>query len=793
MVFPDSKFRSLSLILFLGLMFKFAYGEHLVGGDLTYKCLGKTPQGLNEYELTLSVYRDCIPSLQFPISNTPFDKNITIYIRDGRTMASFRQVGIALQDSIILELTTSDTCVSPPDNLCYTLATYKANITLPDNPNGYHLAWARCCRNRTIQNILVPESSGMILPAYIPSTDLCNNSPQFVQTLPTYICVNENFQFDHSATDEDGDSLVYSLTVPFTAGDRSDPFPIPSAPPYQTVNWRPPFDINNVMNGNPNLSVNSETGLMTVRPRQAGQYVFSLSVFEYRNGILLSEVKRDIQINVIECPINFPPEVERPVNDQVRGDTLIFYRGLESCFDFNIIDLNGPGVPEDQVNVTVKGGIFEAIYGAEATTESGLSPLPATICWAPGCDIDQLSDNRIIITAVDEDDCPGPNITHDTMYVKILPGQVFPPDMECVSVLDPSRIQITWNGLDAGSQKGFESYLIYRQEGSEWTQIATVTDPSTHTFVDSSVNAQSREYCYRVQTVKICPDLLISEPGLELCSTSGDDVEICRVSVTTDSGVEVIWNPLVVSSFTSFRIYAKAPGDGDYQVVGEVDDPTATRWLDTMNFATEGSYCYRIAVVDPCGSEIFSRPHCTVFLSIREDNDRLRINWQDYKGWTSGVSGFELFSVNEMGDQVLISEFPFDTRNYTDGSVMLEEGKYCYVVKAQEATPGCGIESFSNIACYTFVPRIFVPNAFTPNRDGHNDLFFIKGGFLREFQLSIYNRWGQLLFTTRSFEDGWDGTYRGAPVQEGVYVFRLSGTDFNGNIVERSGSITLLR
>ncbi|MEZ4830168.1 MAG: gliding motility-associated C-terminal domain-containing protein [Bacteroidia bacterium] len=792
MVFPYPYFRSFLLLLVTFLSVNPVWGEHLVGGDLTYRCLGKNAAGLNEYEITLYVYRDCIPSLQFPISNTPFDQNVTIYIRDGRTFNPVRQLNIPFQDSVILELTTSDTCVAPPTGLCYALATFKNTVALADNPNGYFLAWARCCRNRTIQNILQPESSGMILPAYIPNTAVCNNSPEFVQTLPTYICVNELFQFDHSAIDPDGDSLVYALTVPFTAGDRANPFPIPSAPPYQAVNWRPPYGVNNVMNGSPNLTVNQRTGLLRVRPRQAGQYIFSVSVYEYRNGVLLSEVKRDIQINVIDCPINLPPEVERPVNDQVKGDTLLFYRGVESCFDFNILDLNGPGVKEDKVVVVASGEVFQ--LGARFESEQGLAPLDATFCWAPSCEVDNITSSMLIIQATDDDDCPGPNVTLDTLYIKIMPGTVLPPDMECVSVLNQNTIELSWNGLKPGDRLGFQEYQIFRQVGNEWVPLASVTDPAVHSYIDSTAaNTDSRQYCYRVQTIKLCPDLLVSEPGLSLCSTSGDDIELCRVSVMRDSGVEVLWNPLNISAFNSFRIYRKGDNEQGYELVDEIFDPNASRWLDTLNPANTGSYCYRLAVVDACGSELLSQPHCTIFLNVRENNDELFLNWTPYTGWTSGVDHHELYSVPESGLDEFLSEFPAALRNYTYRTVTLEEGKYCFQVKSTESVPGCGIESWSNVACYTFVPRIYIPNAFTPNNDGNNDIFFVSGGFVRDFQLSIFNRWGTELFTSLSIENGWDGTYKGAPVQEGVYVFRFSGTDFDGQRIERSGSITLLR
>ena len=73
----------------------------------------------------------------------------------------------------------------------------------------------------------------------------------------------------------------------------------------------------------------------------------------------------------------------------------------------------------------------------------------------------------------------------------------------------------------------------------------------------------------------------------------------------------------------------------------------------------------------------------------------------------------------------------------------------------------------------TIVPDIYIPNSFTPNGDGLNDVFNIKTVYeFSEFKLVIYNRWGELLFDSDDVNKGWDGTYKGKPVPLGVYVIK---------------------
>ncbi len=92
---------------------------------------------------------------------------------------------------------------------------------------------------------------------------------------------------------------------------------------------------------------------------------------------------------------------------------------------------------------------------------------------------------------------------------------------------------------------------------------------------------------------------------------------------------------------------------------------------------------------------------------------------------------------------------------------------------------------------------IYVPNAFSPNGDGVNDLFHVLG--IRENvifkDLRIYNRWGQLVFQTDNINTGWDGTFQNTPQEIGVYVYVLHyATVFNPTtVLARQGNITLMR
>ncbi len=90
-------------------------------------------------------------------------------------------------------------------------------------------------------------------------------------------------------------------------------------------------------------------------------------------------------------------------------------------------------------------------------------------------------------------------------------------------------------------------------------------------------------------------------------------------------------------------------------------------------------------------------------------------------------------------------------------------------------------------------PFIFIPNAFTPNGDGVNDVFFIRGNNFDELYLAIFNRWGQRIFESNSADIGWDGTFDGAPLPPDVYGYYAEVRCFDGRIFVKKGNLTLIR
>jgi gliding motility-associated-like protein len=88
---------------------------------------------------------------------------------------------------------------------------------------------------------------------------------------------------------------------------------------------------------------------------------------------------------------------------------------------------------------------------------------------------------------------------------------------------------------------------------------------------------------------------------------------------------------------------------------------------------------------------------------------------------------------------------------------------------------------------------VFVPNVFSPNRDGKNDLLYVYGNYITKVDMRIFNQWGQQIATITNKTQGWDGTHKGNPQPVGVYVYVLKAELSGGRIVNMKGSITLVR
>ncbi|MBX2817123.1 MAG: gliding motility-associated C-terminal domain-containing protein [Saprospiraceae bacterium] len=269
---------------------------HIVGGEITYRCLGN-----DTYEVKVAVYRDCINGSALAVYDDPasvgiFDANNNLQIHLGQ----FGQLLIPFNADDTLSQFTD--CIDGLGGVCVQQTFYIDTIQLPFIPGGYQLVYQRCCRNQTLVNIVEPLETGSSFVTTVTEDALteCNSTPEFREWPPIFICVNEEINYDHSAEDVDGDSLVYRLCAPLMGASREIPSPQPPRfPPYDEVIWAAPYNLDNLLGGTP-LAID-ENGQLTGTPNTIGQFLVGICVEEYRNGRLMSMTRRDFEYNVVDC------------------------------------------------------------------------------------------------------------------------------------------------------------------------------------------------------------------------------------------------------------------------------------------------------------------------------------------------------------------------------------------------------------------------------------------------------------------------------------------------------------
>jgi gliding motility-associated-like protein len=314
-----------------------------------------------------------------------------------------------------------------------------------------------------------------------------------------------------------------------------------------------------------------------------------------------------------------------------------------------------------------------------------------------------------------------------------------------------------------------------------------VNNPPSSPHADVAITC-GMEYCY--QLISNYPNGTRSI-SLTKCATgfSTDTPSAIEnvTSVVGDNSVVLEWQNDPAFTPAAFTV-DKSIG-GDYRFL----TTTTQNALADPEYNISEASCYRISYKDVCDNQ--SPPGieaCPIRLSgnLRKDN-AVNLTWTPYFGWTNGVSGYTVEKYSESG-QLLQSFQVGNNTSYVDESDDLDFQTFVYVVRASAVQQGLG-QSVSNRISLLKDPNLFHPTAFTPNGDNLNDNFTVFGQYVTGFDMQVFNRWGELLFTTDDIHTGWDGTFRGNDMPEGTYTFIAHITDRAGRTFKRSGSVLLLR
>ncbi|MFM2135334.1 MAG: hypothetical protein RL021_734 [Bacteroidota bacterium] len=349
-------------------------------------------------------------------------------------------------------------------------------------------------------------------------------------------------------------------------------------------------------------------------------------------------------------------------------------------------------------------------------------------------------------------------------------------------------------------------YDVYRSTAGGAEQlIGSVTGATA--YEDTAI-ISGTPYCYRVvarQAVatrsstssRFCVTPFFPTPPTfcRIRSVSVRSGTLINVTVHTDAAAVVQGYRLLRSNAPGGPFSPVAAVNGSGGSLVDIPDPSAD--------PSERVYYYQVVVIDSCGRPVRSSQ---VSRSVLLRGEALTgasnsIRWTTYGEWSSGVDRYLVFrTVNGIRDPFPVAVVPGgQTLEFTDLVLddFYSDGTFCYQVTAVQApgdTAGFVDEALSNELCLVQEPQVFIPNAFHPG-GGLNEIFRPYPVFVpqEDYRFVIYDRWGQVVFSTDNPGEGWDGSINGAASEQAVYVYLLEARKPDGVLLRKVGAVTLLR
>ncbi len=217
--------------------------------------------------------------------------------------------------------------------------------------------------------------------------------------------------------------------------------------------------------------------------------------------------------------------------------------------------------------------------------------------------------------------------------------------------------------------------------------------------------------------------------------------------------------------------------------------------------ADRRSYAYRVQVEDSCGSfAVTSNTAATIHLRAEADLEGIsHLTWNGYGDWAGAVGSYTVFRSISGGPWEPVATLPAGQWTHSDPvqDLIGTDGGFCYYVEAYEVGDPSGVQasSRSNVACAVQEPRFWLPNAFIAgsaieaNREFRPVTAYT--GF-SSYQLIIYNRWGQNIWSSSDPAQGWDGKVGGSYVPQGVYGYYCAFEDGRGRKMDKRGTVTFI-
>jgi len=387
---------------------------------------------------------------------------------------------------------------------------------------------------------------------------------------------------------------------------------------------------------------------------------------------------------------------------------------------------------------------------------------------------------------------------------------VGPTDLLCMTLATKDETIVEF-GDSTLSNPYYYSHHIYRAVNSNpFSLFDSITSRSVKgTFIDwNSIDNRNNNYIYFMRTVNLCG---IEGPSSDTSGTLDhtkpipDQQKLLTVTVEDNSKIKVIWPQTWEKDFARYFLYKSKAGSNNFVLISDYNKIGDTVYTDEAVNVHEQSYCYYVVMKDTCqnyGPD--GKVSCSILLKGNSQPFESHINWSPYNFWDNGTLSYSIYKSDLITPITKAFDQDAVKLNWVDEKLNRETGKFYYTVEANENFPpgaagsgstGIGLmTSRSNEIELIQAPLLYVPNAFTPNGDNVNDDWNLQDVFVKDYELKVYNKWGQLIFTSTDKNVRWRGELAdNLQAPEDVYVYLVSYTGFDESKYFLKGNVTVLK
>lgn len=365
------------------------------------------------------------------------------------------------------------------------------------------------------------------------------------------------------------------------------------------------------------------------------------------------------------------------------------------------------------------------------------------------------------------------SLLEKTDYIRVIDAPKGGFDITPVQGCAPLLVTITdttWAKVD------HKEY--YFGDIAQWQSVNTSS--FTHTFTQAGIYKVIQKL-YAESGCIITTDSAFVAVSVGLTIRDTFNLWLSDVSHT---GISLRWHGKTAA--VKYRVYAGVTPDG----LSMLAETTDTFYHDLRQPVFP--YYYAVQGVDSCGTQgITGYQSHPAWLSgkVIGNNEAAELRFTDYTVWSGSELEYNLQKLTSEGWKTIVHTPISGT--LSDPTFLMEDSlQSCYRILLTDPWH-TELVSHSNEVCLDYIPLLYIPNAFSPNGDGLNDVLGITTFGIRSYRFEIYNRWGAKVFSGNN--SGWDGMYEGIPAPMGVYTLYLRYTTKEGKEYETKNTVQLLR